>query len=120
MRGPEVREEDLNDVERQSVTCKPPYIKLKIDIDTATCLPNIRLYDRVEDVCIVIIIEKLKDLTDHMRYLSKVRFNITIHKLYLMKTQIGDKKNAVCVLRYSRQSVRIKLANNMRERMLAL
>ena len=46
VREPEVNEEDLNDVERQSVIYRPPYIKLKIDIDNVTGLPNIRLYNK--------------------------------------------------------------------------
>ena len=81
VREPEVSEEDLSDVERQSVIYKPPYIKLKIDIDSVTGLPSISLYDKVEDVRSVVIIEKLKDLTDHITYLTKVRLVIVIHRL---------------------------------------
>ena len=45
-----------------------------------------------------VVIEKFKDLTDHMKYLSKVRFVIVIHRLYLMKTQICDKKKyGICI-----------------------
>ena len=41
VREQEVNDEDLNDNERQSVMYKPPYIKLKIDIDNVTGLHNI-------------------------------------------------------------------------------
>ena len=33
-----------------------------------------------------------------MKYLTKVRFVVIIHRLYVMKTQIADKKRyAVCI-----------------------
>ena len=70
----------------------PPFIKLKIDLDNVTECPNLKLFNKPENGREVIAIDKFKDITDHMRYLTKVRFVIVIHRLYVMKTQVGAKK----------------------------
>ena len=41
----------------------------------------------------MVVAEKFKDITDHIKFLSKVRFIIIIiDRLYLMKNQRLDKK----------------------------
>ena len=77
---------------------KPPYIKLKIDIDNTTDRPSIRLYNKSENGREVVATDKFKDITDHMKYLTKVRFVVITHRLYVLKTQIADKKRyGICI-----------------------
>ena len=95
VRTPEINECD--DGEYASAY-KPPYIKLKIDIDNTTDRPRIRLYNKSENGREVVAIDKFKDITDHMKYLTKVRFVAIIHRLCVMKTQIADKKRyGICI-----------------------
>ena len=56
------------------------------------------MFNKTENGREVIAIDKFKDITDHMRYLTKVRFVIVIHRLYVMKTQVGDtKRYGICI-----------------------
>jgi hypothetical protein len=66
---------------------KPPYIKLKLDLDFATSMPKIKLFNKTEDGRELVNVESFKDVTDHIKYLTKVRFIISIDRLYLMKSQ---------------------------------
>ena len=66
---------------------KPPYIKLKLDLDFATSVPKIKLFNKTEDGRELVNVEAFKDVTDHIKYLTKVRFIISIDRLYLMKSQ---------------------------------
>ena len=91
---PIVREEDQEDDQPY----RPPYIKLKIDIDFATNWPSIKLYNKVDGARDLVGVEKLSDITEHIKYLTKVRFIINVDRLYLMKNQAGDKKKyGVCI-----------------------
>ena len=91
---PIVREEDQEDDQPY----RPPYIKLKIDIDFATNWPSIKLYNKVDGARNLVGVEKLNDITEHIKYLTKVRFIINIDRLYLMKNLGGDKKKyGVCI-----------------------
>ena len=103
VREPTINEDDNGECE---TAYKPPYIKLKIDLDNTTGNPSIKLYNKSEtgrdlgehsslEHAVrreVVAIDKFKDITDHMKYLTKVRLVIVIHRLYVMKTQIADKK----------------------------
>ena len=89
VREPTINEDDNGECE---TAYKPPYIKLKIDIDNTTGSPSIKLYNKSENGREVVAIDKFKDITDHMKYLTKVRFVAIIHRLYVVKTQIADKK----------------------------
>ena len=95
VRTPEINEGD--DGEYASAY-KPPYIKLKIDIDNTTDRPSIKLYNKSENGREVVVVDKFKDITDHMKYLTKVRFVVSIHRLHVVKTQIADKKRyGICI-----------------------
>ena len=76
----------------ENLTYKPPYIKLKIDVNFETGRPKITLYNRANGVREIVIVDKFKDVTDSLRYMSKVRFIICIDKLYLMKSWADNKK----------------------------
>ena len=70
---------------------KPPYIKLKIDLDFATSTPKIKLYNKTEDGRELVNVEAFKDVTDHIKYVTKVRSIISIDRLYLKKSQRTSK-----------------------------
>ena len=93
--------EDVDDLAyglKRARMYNPPFIKLKIDLDNVTVCPNLKLFNKTEGGREVIAIDKFKDITDHMRYLTKVRFVILIHRLYVMKNQVGDKKRyGICI-----------------------
>ena len=96
VRTPEINGGD--DLGEYAAAYKPPYIKLKIDIDNTTDRPSIRLYNKSENGREVVAIDKFKDITDHMKYLTKVRLVVIIHRLYVMETQIADKKRyGICI-----------------------
>ena len=43
-------------------------------------------------------VEKLSDITEHIKYLTKVRFIINVDRMYLMKNQGADKrKYGICI-----------------------
>jgi len=94
-------EDDVDDLAyglKRARMYNPPFIKLKIDLDNVTECPNLKLFNKTENGREVIAIDKFKDITDHMRYLTKVRFVILIHRLYVMKNQVGDKKRyGICI-----------------------
>ena len=89
VREPTINEDDTGECE---TAYKHPYIKLKIDSDNTTGRPSIMLYIKSENGCEVVAIDKFKDITEHMKYLTKVRFVVIIHRLYALKTQIANKK----------------------------
>ena len=70
---------------------KPPYIKLKIDLDSTTGLPKLNLYNKTYDSRELVNVETFKEATEHIKYLTKVRFIISIDRLYLMKSQGASK-----------------------------
>ena len=97
---PIVREPTINEADNGEceTAYRPPYIKLKIDIDNTTDRPRIKLYSKSENGREVVVIDNFKDITDHMKYLTKVRLVDTIHRLYVMKTQVADKKRyGICI-----------------------
>ena len=106
---PIVREDD----QEEEQLYRPPYIKLKIDLNFATNCPVINLYNKVDGVRNFVSVEKLNDITDHLKYLTKARFIINIDRLYLMKIQNGDKKNTGYVLKSWRLNARIPLRNHL-------
>ena len=76
----------------------PPFIKLKIDLDSVAECPNLKLFNKTENGREVIVIDKFKDTTEHMRYLTKVRLAIAIHRMCVMKNQACDRKRyGTCV-----------------------
>ena len=77
----------VREFEEEDNIYKPPYIKLKIDLDFTTSIPKIKLYNKTEDSRELVNVEAFKDVTDHIKYLTKVRFIICIDRLYLMKSQ---------------------------------
>ena len=105
---PIVREDD----QEEEQLYRPPYIKLKIDLNFATNCPVINLYNKVDGVRNFVSVEKLNDITDHLKYLTKVRFIINIDRLYLMTIQNGDKKNTGYVLKSWQLNARIQLRNH--------
>ena len=72
---------------------KPPYIKLKIDIDHETGQPTCRVFDKSNGVRDEIKPKNLDDLTNHMRFMSKHRFIIHVCKLFTMK-KFAEKEKA--------------------------
>ena len=92
---PIVREDEQ---EEDNQLYRPPYIKLKIDLNFATNCPVINLYNKEDGVRKLVTVEKLDDITEHLKYLTKARFIINIDRLYLMKIQNGDKKKyGICI-----------------------
>lgn len=71
---------------------RPPYIKIKIDLDFNSGKPTCRVFDKSNGEKKEIAVESLKDLTEHMRFLTKHRFVIHVQRLYSMKTQAGGEK----------------------------
>ena len=49
-------------------------MKIKIDLDFASGLPKINLYDKPNDTRELIIVNNFNDLTKHMQYSKKKRF----------------------------------------------
>ena len=84
----EDEEDDTNEInvkDRDKIIYKPPYTKLKIDVDYATNTPKIRLFDKSDGRRELVETKSLKDITNHMRYMTKHKFIIHISKLYCMK-----------------------------------
>ncbi len=81
-----------NDIDNNAY--KPPYIKLKIDIDHKTGQPTCRVFDKSNGVRDEIKPKNLDDLTNHMKFMSKHRFIIHVCKLFTMK-KFTDKEKRI-------------------------
>ena len=91
-------EQDTNDTNKLiSRAYKPPYVKLKIDLDYNTDCPKLKLYDKTNDSRNNVVVENFKDTTDHMKYLTKHRFIIHINRLYSMKCQGSSDKRKYAI-----------------------
>ena len=89
-----VREED----QEEDQPYKPPYIKLKIDLNFATRWPSIKLYNKADGVRDLVTVEKLNGITENIKYLTNVIFITTIDRLYFMKSQgLAKKKYGICI-----------------------
>ena len=56
----------VREVEEENHIYKPPYIKLKIDLDFTTGLPKLKLYNKTEDSRELVNVETFKDVTEHI------------------------------------------------------
>ena len=86
------RVEEEEEEEAETQTHRPPYIKVKIDLDFTTGRPTCRVFDKSEGEKKQVALESFKDLTVHMRFLTKHRFVIHISRLYCMKIQAGGEE----------------------------
>ena len=66
---------------------RPPYLKLKIDLDYNTKAPKIVMFDRDDDSNTRNRIEQTQvdELYNYIKYLSKVRFIVEINRVYALK-----------------------------------
>ncbi len=71
---------------------RPPYLKIKIDIDYKTNRPTPRLFDRSNGDRVEVKPETFAELTDHMRFMTKHRLVIHLCRLYCMKSAAGNEK----------------------------
>lgn len=79
---------------------RPPYIKIKLDLDYHTEKPKYHLYNNVEGKRTQISLNDFDDTLNHLKYLTKARFIIYFHKIYVNKNSIGnDKKKYGVILR---------------------
>ena len=71
-----------------SASYKPPYTKLKIQLDYRTQKPLVNIRDgltkETKDV------DTIDDCSQYLGYMSKVRFIIHFNKFYLMKASVGN------------------------------
>jgi hypothetical protein len=88
--SPLVREAQTNEEEEQIVSAsyKPPYTKLKIQLEYHTNKPLIHIRDGITKSTKTV--SCIDDCCQHIRYLSKVRFIIHFNKFYQMKTSTGN------------------------------
>ena len=100
----EVVDEDENDGQDTNDTntlisraYKPPYVKLKFDLDYTTDCPKLKLYDKSNGLRNDVLVENFKDTTDHMKYLSTHRFIIHMNRLYTMKSQGSSDKRKYAI-----------------------
>ena len=81
---------------------RPPCLKLKIELNYTTKCPNLILYDKDEasNTRNKIELNKVDDLYNYMKYLSKVRCIVEINKLYALKNNnLNGKKNYGIILK---------------------
>ena len=82
----------VREFDEEDHTYRPPYIKIKIDLDFTSGVPKLKLYNKTEDSRELVNVETFNDVTEYIKYMSKVRFIICIDRLYLMKGQGAEKK----------------------------
>ncbi len=93
---PIVRGLDQPDEEEQvdpdNCPYRPSYIKVKIDLDYVSGRPTCRVIDKSNGDREDIKVENFKELTDHIKFMSKHRMVIHINRIYSMKNQNGGDK----------------------------
>lgn len=79
---------------------RPPYTKIKLDLDYRTEKPKYRVYNNVNGKRTEIHLNDFNDTLNHLKYLTKARFIIYLHKIYVNKNSLGnDKKKYGVILR---------------------
>ena len=71
---------------------RPPYIKVKIDLDYESGRPTCKVIDKSNGERENIKANNFKELTDHIKFMSKHRMVLHINQLYSMKNQAGGEK----------------------------
>ena len=80
----------MEDPENRSY--RPPYIKVKIDLDYVSGRPTCRVIDKSNGDRKDVNVNDFKELTDHIKFMSKHRMVIHINRIYSMKNQNGGDK----------------------------
>ena len=75
---------------------KPPYTKIKLDLDYRTEKPKYRVYNNVDGKRTEIPLNDFNDTLNHLKYLTKARFIIYLHKIYVNKNSLGNDKKLWC------------------------
>ena len=81
---------------------RPPCLRLKIEINYTTKCSNLILFDKNEadNTRNKIELNKVDDLYNYMKYLSKIRGAVEINKLYALKNNnLNGKKNYGIILK---------------------
>lgn len=93
VRQPEVNDEEEEDEERSKTYYRPPYMKVKLPLSYDDDVPTFRLVNKKpngerEELALT----DFGDVVKHMKFLTKHRMILEIHKLYAMKTSSGKDK----------------------------
>jgi hypothetical protein len=81
---------------------RPPYLKLKIDLEYNTKAPKIVIFDRDDDKSTRNRIEpsQVDEVYNCIKYLSKVRCIVEINRVYALKNNnLNGKKNYGVILK---------------------
>ena len=84
--GPD-EEEVVEDEENRPY--RPPYIKVKIDLDYESGRPTCKVIDKSSGEREAVKINGFKDLTEHIRFMTKHRMAIRLNRLHSIKNQAG-------------------------------
>ncbi len=66
---------------------RPPYLKLKIDLDFHTSRPTCKLYDKSKGDRELVKLDCFQDITKYMQFQTTHRIVIHVSRLYCMKNQ---------------------------------
>jgi hypothetical protein len=89
-----------DETEENNKYYRPVYTKIKLDLDYQTEKPKYKLFNNVNGARSEVILKTFDDTLKYLKYLTKVRFVIFVHKLYINKTSMGtDKKKFGIILR---------------------
>ena len=101
------------DEENSNQYYRPPYTKIKLEIDVKTEKPKVKLYNMKHGAREQLEINNFLDLVKHVRYMSKVKMIISFSKLYAMKTSSGgEKRKYGIVLKATHIEVQNKFRGN--------
>ena len=87
---PDEEEEVVEEPENRPY--RPPYIKVKIDLDYESGRPTCKVIDKSSGDRDNVKVNNFKDQTDHIRFMTKHRMVIHMNRLYSMKNQAGGEK----------------------------
>ncbi len=79
-------------VDPENSPYRPPYIKVKIDLDYVSGRPTCKVIDKSSGERDAVKLNGFRDLTDHIRFMTKHRMVIHMNRLYAMKNQAGGEK----------------------------
>lgn len=109
IRTPEI-DEEVQDDKKQSY--RPPYTKIKIDLEYSndpenqSTKPQIEIFEKKEDTRVNVSISTFDDLVSFVKFRSKLRFVINFSKLYAMKTKVGmEKKKYGIILKLTHMEI---------------
>ncbi len=90
LEDPNEEEQVIEDSDKRPY--RPPYIKVKIDLDFESGRRTCKVIDKSNGNRDTIQLNSFKDLTDHIKFMSKHRMVLHINRLYSMKNQAGGEK----------------------------